>query len=59
MPNYVRFEKEAQLRQDGFKVDNGLDIASFTEQEANEYADLMHKTFIEHWRLRKSKLENI
>jgi len=56
MPNFVRFKKEAQLRQDGFKVDEGFDIANFTEEEANEYAELMRKTFIEHWKQRKSKV---
>ncbi len=57
MPNYVRFEKEAQLRQDGFKVDEGFDIANFTEDEAIEYADLMYKTFLEHYKNRKLKLK--
>lgn len=52
MPNYVRFKKEAGLRQDGFKVDEGFDIANFTKEEAEEYAGLMFRTFIEHWKQR-------
>lgn len=56
MPNFVRFKKEAGLRQDGFKVGEGFDIADFTEQEAEEFADLMRKTFIEHYYRRKNKI---
>lgn len=55
MPNFVRFKMEAALRQDGFKVDEGFDIANFTEEEAKEYAELMSKTFMKHWEQRKSK----
>lgn len=55
MPNYVRFKQEAGLRQDGFKVDNGFDIADFTQHEAEEYADLMRKTFMEHCAKRKAQ----
>jgi len=49
MPNFAMFKKEAGLRQDGFKVDEGFPIANFTKQEAEEYAELMYKTFMEHW----------
>jgi hypothetical protein len=38
MPNFVRFKKEA-----------GFPIKNFTREEAEEYAELMRKTFIEHW----------
>lgn len=55
MPNFVRFKKEARLRQDGFKVDEGYPIKDFTEQEAEEYGELMKQTFIQHW---KSKQPN-
>ncbi len=34
MPNFVRFKKEAGLRQDGFNVDEGFPIAKFTKEEA-------------------------
>ena len=56
MPNFVRFKKEAGLKQDGFKIDEGFDIADFTEQEAKEYAKLMYDTFLKHWKERKNKL---
>ncbi len=55
MPNFVRFKKEAGLRQDGFKVDEGFDIANFTADEAAEFAELMRLTFLEHWKARKQK----
>lgn len=55
MPNFVRFEKEVGLRQDGFKIDEGFDIADFTEEEAKEYAELMRVSFLIHWANRKSK----
>lgn len=55
MPNFVRFEKEAQLKQDGFKTDEGFDIANFTKDEANEFAELMKTEFLKHWDERKNK----
>ena len=55
MPNYVRFKKEAGRRQDGFKSDQGFDIANFTREEAEEYAELMKVTFLKHWEERKAK----
>ena len=57
MPNFVRFEKQAQLKQDGFKVDEGFDIANFTEDEAIEFSELMAKTFLVHYDNRKLKLK--
>ena len=49
MPNFVKFEKEAELKQDGFKVDGGFPIKNFTKEEAEEYGELMKTTFIKHW----------
>jgi hypothetical protein len=49
MPNFVRFEKELGLREDGFKVNKGFSINNFTIDEAYEYAELMKQTFIKHW----------
>ena len=56
MPNFVRFVKEARLRQDGFKVDEGFNIKNFTREEAEEYAELMKQTFILHWEEKQTKL---
>jgi hypothetical protein len=55
MPNFVRIKKEAQLRQDGFKVNEGFDIANFTENEALEFAELMKREFLEHYQRRKAQ----
>lgn len=49
MPNFVRFKKNAGLRQDGFKTDEGFPITNFTKEEAEEYGELMKQTFIVHW----------
>jgi hypothetical protein len=57
MPNFVRFEKEIGLRQDGFKVNEGFDIKNFTRDEAYEYAELMKESFIKHWLKRKELLD--
>lgn len=54
MPNFVRFKKEAALRQDGFKVDEGFPVKDFTKEEAQEYAELMKQTFIEHWKAKQT-----
>jgi len=56
MPNFARFEKEAGLRQDGFKVDEGFPIKNFTKEEAEEYGELMKTTFIKHWEEKQAKL---
>ena len=55
MPNFVRFKKEAGLKQDGLKVDTGFPIEQFTEQEAEEYGELMKQTFIEHYKKKKNQ----
>jgi len=56
MPTFVRFEKPAGLKQDGFKNYEGYDIANFTKQEAEDFAELMYSTFMEHWERRKAML---
>lgn len=55
MPNFVRFKKEAGLRQDGFKVDEGFPITNFTKEEAEEYGELMKQTFINHWQSKQNQ----
>jgi hypothetical protein len=49
MPNFVRFEKPVGLKQDGFKIDEGYDIANFTPQEAMEFAEMMKQEFMLHY----------
>jgi hypothetical protein len=55
MPNFVRFEKESGLRQDGFKAVENFDIRNFTEAEAVEFGNLMKDEFIKHWKNRQLK----
>lgn len=57
MPNFVRFKKETALRQDGFKVYEGFDIANFTTEEAHEFAELMKQEFLKHWANRVIKIK--
>ena len=56
MPNFVRFKREAGLKQDGFKVDDGFPIANFTKEEAEEFGELMKQEFIKHWKSKQSIL---
>jgi len=49
MPNFLRFKKEAQMRQDGFKVNDGYPISNLTREEAEEFAESWKQTFLKHW----------
>lgn len=53
MPNFIRIKIEAGLRQDVTNENNAIDIATLTEDEALEFAELMKQTFLEHYRDRK------
>jgi hypothetical protein len=55
MPNFVRFKQEVALKQYGYSIDEGFDIAKFTIDEAVEYAEFMRKTFIDHYHARVAK----
>jgi hypothetical protein len=59
MPNYIRFKKEPGLRQDGFKQDEGFDIINLSQEEAESFAELMKKTFMEHWAKRVASRKQI
>ena len=49
MPDFLRFKKEASLKQDGFKIDNGYAIENLSRAEAEEFADNWKLEFIKHW----------
>jgi hypothetical protein len=51
MPNFVRLQPRPGLKQDS----EGIDIANFTQEEAQEFADLMKLTFMDHWQKRREK----
>ena len=55
MPNFATIKQKFGLKQDGSKVDNKISIADFTRQEAEEYAQLMYKTFLEHWEQKQTQ----
>lgn len=50
MPNFVFYESEPSARQEGFKQKHGIEIKTFTKEEAEEYAELMKKEFVKHWK---------
>lgn len=47
MPNFARIETCSG------RNDHTIPIANFTKEEAEEYAELMKQTFINHWKKRK------
>lgn len=42
------------MNTDKIEVDEGFPIKNFTREEAEEYAELMRKTFIEHWEAKQN-----
>ena len=52
MPNFLRFKKDAQMRQDGFKVNDGYPISNLTREEAEEFAESWKQAFIKHWKMK-------
>lgn len=52
MPNFVRFKKPLGKNEDGILRDDWFDIVNFTRKEADEFAELMYRTFMEHWEKR-------
>lgn len=55
MPNFFRYEMPAGKKQDGFKFDHSIPITEFSEEEANEFAEMMKQEFLKHWKAKKSK----
>jgi len=50
MPNFVRFKKNTERKQDGPMVHmEGIPIKNFTREEAEQYAELMKETFMKPW----------
>jgi len=45
MPNYIRIERDKSL----------VDIVDLSENEAEQYGELMKQTFIAHWKKLKTK----
>lgn len=51
MPSEIYLEVPVGKRQDGFNLSSGkILVSDLTEEQANEYAELMKQTFIEHWK---------
>ncbi len=50
MPSHVTFRTPPAPRQQGFKPQEGFPVKNFTKEEAEEYAELMKQTFMQHWK---------
>lgn len=49
MPNFIFYKMPAGAKSDGFKSDkNQISVADLTPEEAEEYGELMKRTFILH-----------
>lgn len=53
MPNFVEMKVPPKTRQEGFSEGMSIVVEDLTEQQANEFADLMRAAFIDHWKQRK------
>jgi hypothetical protein len=53
MPNFVFYEVVPKPREGGFSSNNKFSITDLTEEEAEEFGELMKQTFIEHWKNKK------
>lgn len=49
MPNFISYKTNPGRRQDGFKSDKVIPVSSLTKEQAEEYAELMKQTFLNHW----------
>lgn len=49
MPNFISIEMPPRPRQDGYIESPKIDVKDLTRTEAEEYAELMKQTFLEHW----------
>lgn len=57
MPNFITYDTGViGKKQDGFNANgNTLPVASLSESEAMEYAELMKNTFLEHYKKKCSE----
>lgn len=49
MPERIYFKQKSRGRQFGFNANKGVLVSDLTREEAEQYAELMRKTFIEYW----------
>lgn len=57
MPNFIRYKtKNSFKKQDGINPqgsDNTIPVGELTERQAEEYANLLSLTFLQHWENQK------
>lgn len=56
MPNTIYLQAPPTTKQTGINWggSNAIDVGELTEEEAQEYAELMKQTFLKHWKHRSS-----
>lgn len=55
MPNFFHYEMPARPREEGFKPAPSIPIEELTEEEANEFAEMMKLEFLKHWNRKKQQ----
>lgn len=55
IPNFIRIETPPGKRQDGFVAHPGIHICELSEEEAEEYAELLKSEFMKKWTIQKAK----
>jgi hypothetical protein len=48
MPNFISIETPARPKQEGFKEGYGIRVCELTNEEAEQYGELMKQAFIQH-----------
>jgi D-serine dehydratase len=49
MPNFISVEMPPRSREDGIKESPVVPVKDMSKEEAEEYAEWMRKSFIQHW----------
>lgn len=55
MPNFISVDTGKKLRQEGFIPGLTIPVKDLSKEEAEEFAELMKQTFIEHWEKQQLK----
>lgn len=49
MPNFISVESGQRLKQEGFASNMTIPVSELSEEEAEEFGELMKQAFIKHW----------
>jgi hypothetical protein len=56
MPNFITYKLQGVVGASNIEAPK-IEVRSLTEEEAHEYAALMSKSFIEHWKAKREEKE--